>query len=268
MEFFWYPPHWAGRKWEATVCSTEIRATSTAPHRKSRKAWRRPAGAGDRPPHQHAPAQVGEAVEPLDDVVPVGVGHHHQDQDRLVPEDALEELAEERRLAPTHVEEAHQRTHEHQEVGHAEIGAGAADPLQQERAGQHDHRQQDGVGHEDPEDEEHAAEGQGQTVAPVGGHADHRGDQDHRRPGRDGPGRPAGPAVDPAATGPPVQPERMDLAHGEVGGLLIGPLIHRLQAPGDLSRGSSGRPRVSDPVGLRRLCRSRIDPTTADDRSQ
>ena len=106
-------------------------------------------------------------MEPLDDVVAVGAGHHHQDQHGLVPHDALEELPQVGSLPPAHVEEADHCPHEHQEVGHAEVGAGPTDPLQEQRAREHQHGQQDGVGHEDPEHEEDPAQGQASRSPPL-----------------------------------------------------------------------------------------------------
>src|ERR1700676_2369862 len=40
MEFFWYAPHWAGRKWVANARSIEINATMEEAHMKRRNAWR------------------------------------------------------------------------------------------------------------------------------------------------------------------------------------------------------------------------------------
>ena len=56
------------------------------------------------------------------------------------------------------MEETDHRSHEDEQVGHAEVGTAPTDPLQEQRARKHDHGQQDWVGHEDPEDEDDAAQ--------------------------------------------------------------------------------------------------------------
>ena len=163
-------------------------------------------------------------MEPLDDVVPVGIGHHHHDEDGLVPDDAPEELTQEGGLAPAHVEEADHAAQEDQEVGGAQVGAGPTDPLQQERAWQHQHGQQDGVGHVDPEDEDQDRRPQGPgAAARRRPHRSPTATSDHRRPRRHRLGQlPVPPRAGPRRN-QRSSPNVGDLAHGWVGGSLIGP---------------------------------------------
>ncbi len=88
-------------------------------------------------------------MEPLHDVVAVRVVHHHEDQDGLVPDDAPEELLEEDGVLPADEEEAGHTSHEDQQVRHAQVGARAADPLDEERAREDDDREEDRIGDED-----------------------------------------------------------------------------------------------------------------------
>ena len=122
-------------------------------------------------------------MEPLDDVVPVGIGHHHDDEDGLVPDDAAEELAEEDGLAPADVEQADHATDEDHQVGDTQIGAGSPHPLQEQRTGEDEHREQDGVGHVEAEDQEGPADRQRQALTAVGRHPYGHGHQDHDGPG-------------------------------------------------------------------------------------
>ena len=105
-------------------------------------------------PHEHAAGQVGEPVEPLDDVVPEGVGDDDEDQDGLVPDDAAGGTGGGRGLAPPDVEQADHAADEDQEVGGAQVGARPSHPLDEEGPGQGDDHEQERIGDEDPEDED------------------------------------------------------------------------------------------------------------------
>ena len=119
-----------------------------------------PAVVGDHPADERAPGEVGEPVEPLDDVTPERMDRHDEEEDGLVPDDPPQELLQVAGPRPVDMEEADQGGHEHQQVGHAEVGAGATHPLDQDGTRQHDHGHEDRIGHEDAEGQHHQGHGQ------------------------------------------------------------------------------------------------------------
>ena len=129
-----------------------------------------PAVVGDDPSDECAPGQVGESVEPLDDVAAEGVDHDHQQQDRLVPHDPTQEPLQIPGPGPVDVEEADHGGHEDQQVGHAQIRGGAPDTLDQDGSGQHEYGHQDRVGDEDAEPQHH--QGHGESGHRTDGHGD------------------------------------------------------------------------------------------------
>ncbi len=210
-----------------------------------------PAVGGDHPADQHTGRQEREAVEPVHDVVAVRVGDDHQDQDRLVPDDAAEELLEIAGPRPAHLEQADEAGEEHHEVGEAQVGARPSDPLDQEGARKRQHRQQHRVR------QQHAGyqhqRGEAQPDPDVPGHQGARHPRHHHgdrpsRPGRDGAtdGRRNGPS----ARHPPglvcggqahgaARSSRWDPGDGAAGPLLGSARLQRTFSP--VRIGGSGR---------------------------
>ena len=77
-------------------------------------------------------------MEPLDDIPAERVGHDHEEEHGLVPDDPLEEPFEVAGRAPLDVEQADHRPHEDQEIGHTEVGARPPHPLDQDGTGQYE----------------------------------------------------------------------------------------------------------------------------------
>ncbi len=158
-------------------------------------------------------------MEPLDDIAPERVGHHHQNEDRLIPDDAQEELAQVRRPRPLHVEQADEGSREGHEIGHTEVDAPAAHTLDEDRAGQHQDGQEDGIDDEDAQGEDETGEDETGEGVDRRGHADHGGEHEHRQPRGRRPGEPLpGPRSGPGAPGVHFGTG----AHRCVGGTVIG----------------------------------------------
>ena len=90
-------------------------------------------------------------MEPLDDVVPEGMGHHDQDQHRLEPDDPHEELAQVVAVLPADMEQRHHAPTKTRRSAALRLVLAAPDPLDEEGAGQGQTPPAEGVGHEDPE---------------------------------------------------------------------------------------------------------------------
>ena len=148
------------------------------------------------------------------------MGDDHQEEDRLVPDDPSEESAEVTGPGPVDVEQADERAHEDEQIGHTEVGARAPDPLDQEAAGQHDDGHEDRISHEDAEGEDQ--DGYRQTGERVERHRHPRGgsQRGHNEPGHCR----AGQTVPPVRFGTPAgafgSGER---AHRGVFGSVMGP---------------------------------------------
>ena len=206
-------------------------------------------------------------MEPLDDVTPERVGHDHQDEDRLVPDDAEEEPPQVERAGPLHMEQADDRRRECQEVRHAQVHAGATHALDEHRAGQHQHGQEDRIHDEDPEDEDQSGEdesggGVDRCHDPHGG-----GQPEYRQPHR---ARPRVPLPVPRARSGALGRRCGAGAHRCVGGAVIGLVACRsglcgrpMNRSGRIPSGSVRRaasPPPSAPDG--RISRSHVFLTT------
>lgn len=176
------------------------------------------------PADEDAAPDVGEPVEPLDDVVAEGVVHDDEDQDGLVPDDGLEELLEEPGVPPADEEEADHAAHEDQQVCRAQIGAGSADPLDEERPGEDDDCEEDRVGDEDAECEDDGADRQADPLVSDDGGPDHCRHHHDRAPGhqprREAPSPPRRAEIL-AHSVEAIEPLGAKWAHGVVGLSLI-----------------------------------------------
>ena len=123
-------------------------------------------------------------MEPLDDVALERVGHDHEQQHGLVPDDATQEPLQVGCPGPLHVEEADERGHEDQEIGHTEVGAGAAHALDEDGAWQDDDGHEDRIDHEEAEGEDQTGDDDAGQGVRRGRHPGHRGKSEHGQPRR------------------------------------------------------------------------------------